>query len=324
MPEPIAPDDAVVRVDATGVCGSDLHVYRGRIEMQPGFTIGHEYVGTVVAAAEAVTRVKVGDRVAGCFLTACGICARCIRGEYQRCVESRTFGFGDALGALQGTQAEYALVPRANLVFRGVPEGISDEVALFAGDVMGTGYHGVAASGLRAGDTAAVLGLGPVGLCAVQAAHLAGARVIAIDGVEDRLSVAESFGAIPVHMAQQNVRAEVKSLTGGGVDVAIDAVGHPDALETAIRVTRDCGVVQCLGIYAERVEVHLGLDWLKSLTIRGGQANVIAHIDTVLQMLGDGRLDPSPLGTHTMSLDDAPHAYEIFDRREALKIVLRP
>ena len=93
---------------------------------------------------------------------------------------------------------------------------------------------------------------------------------------------------------------------------------------TAIRVTRDCGVVQCLGIYAERAEVHLGLAWLKSLTIRGGQANVIAHIDTVLQMLGDGRLDPSPLGTHTMSLDDAPHAYEIFDRREALKIVLRP
>jgi len=323
VPELIAADDAVVRVEATGVCGSDLHVYRGRIAMQPGFTIGHEYVGTVVEAGDGVTRVKVGDRVAGCFLTACGICPRCMRGEYQRCVESRTFGFGAALGSLQGTQAEYALVPRANLVLRAVPDGVSDEIALFAGDVMGTGYHGVEASGLRAGDTAAVIGLGPVGLCAVQAAHLAGARVIAIDRVEDRLALAKAFGAIPLHMGEQDVRAEVKLLTGG-VDVAIDAVGHPDALETAIRVTRECGAVQCLGIYAERAEVHLGLAWLKSLTIRGGQANVIAHIDTVLRMLADGRLDPSPLVTHHMSLDDAPEAYEVFARREALKIVLRP
>ncbi|MGI8572255.1 MAG: zinc-dependent alcohol dehydrogenase [Solirubrobacteraceae bacterium] len=323
VPELIAADDAVVRVEATGVCGSDLHVYRGRIAMQPGFTIGHEYVGTVVEAGDGVTRVKVGDRVAGCFLTACGICPRCMRGEYQRCVESRTFGFGAALGSLQGTQAEYALVPRANLVLRAVPDGVSDEIALFAGDVMGTGYHGVEASGLRAGDTAAVIGLGPVGLCAVQAAHLAGARVIAIDRVEDRLALAKAFGAIPLHMGEQDVRAEVKLLTGG-VDVAIDAVGHPDALETAIRVTRECGAIQCLGIYAERAEVHLGLAWLKSLTIRGGQANVIAHIDTVLRMLADGRLDPSPLVTHHMSLDDAPEAYEVFARREALKIVLRP
>ncbi len=291
--------------------------------MQPGFTIGHEYVGTVVEAGDGVTRVKVGDRVAGCFLTACGICPRCMRGEYQRCVESRTFGFGAALGSLQGTQAEYALVPRANLVLRAVPDGVSDEIALFAGDVMGTGYHGVEASGLRAGDTAAVIGLGPVGLCAVQAAHLAGARVIAIDRVEDRLALAKALGATPLHMGEQDVRAEVKLLTGG-VDVAIDAVGHPDALETAIRVTRECGAVQCLGIYAERAEVHLGLAWLKSLTIRGGQANVIAHIDTVLRMLADGRLDPSPLVTHHMSLDDAPEAYEVFARREALKIVLRP
>lgn len=291
--------------------------------MQPGFTIGHEYVGTVVEAGDGVTRVTVGDRVAGCFLTACGICPRCMRGEYQRCVESRTFGFGAALGSLQGTQAEYALVPRANLVLRAVPDGVSDEIALFAGDVMGTGYHGVEASGLRAGDTAAVIGLGPVGLCAVQAAHLAGARVIAIDRVEDRLALAKALGATPLHMGEQDVRAEVKLLTGG-VDVAIDAVGHPDALETAIRVTRECGAVQCLGIYAERAEVHLGLAWLKSLTIRGGQANVIAHIDTVLRMLADGRLDPSPLVTHHMSLDDAPEAYEVFARREALKIVLRP
>src|SRR6476620_7945769 len=310
-PELGAPDDAIVRIDATGVCGSDLHIYHGRLTIEPGFTIGHEYVGTVTATGDAVTRVKVGDRVAGCFQTACGMCFHCMRGEYQRCVESRSFGLGATMGALQGTQAEYALVPRANLVLQRVPEGVSDDVALFAGDVMGTGYHGVAASGLQAGEVAAVLGLGPVGLCAVQAARLAGARVIAVDSVEQRLAVAESFGATPVHLTEQDVRGEVKKLTAGrgGVDVSIDAVGHVDVLDMAIRLTRACGRVQCIGIYAERGEIHLGLAWLKSLTLRGGQANVIAHLDPVLEMLADGRLDPAPLVTHHMKLADAPEAY---------------
>jgi 2-desacetyl-2-hydroxyethyl bacteriochlorophyllide A dehydrogenase len=326
MPELQAPDDAVVRIDATGVCGSDLHIYHGRLKIEPGFTIGHEYVGTVLEAGDAVTRVSVGDRVAGCFQTACGNCFHCMRGEYQRCVESRSFGLGATMGSLQGTQAEFALVPRANLVLQRVPDGISDDVALFAGDVMGTGYHGVASSGLQAGETAAVLGLGPVGLCAVQAALLAGARVLAIDSVEQRLAMAESFGATPLHLTEQDVRSEVKRLTDGrgGVDVTIDAVGHTDVLDTAIRLTRACGRVQCLGIYAERGEIHLGLAWLKSLTVRGGQANVIAHLDPVLSMLAAGQLDPSPLVTHHMSLDEAAQAYELFDRREALKIVLAP
>jgi threonine dehydrogenase-like Zn-dependent dehydrogenase len=230
------------------------------------------------------------------------------------------------MGSLPGTQAEYALVPHANLALRAVPDGVSDDVALFAGDVMGTGYHGVLESGLRAGEVAAVLGLGPVGLCAVQVAKLQGARVIAIDSVEQRLALAESFGATPLHLGEQDVKAEVRRLTEkrGGVDVAIDAVGHPEVLDMAIRLTRSCGRVQCIGVYAERGEVHLGLAWLKSLTIKGGQANVIAHLDHVLSMLTDGLLDPSPLVTHHMRLDDAPEAYAIFDRREALKIVLTP
>jgi 2-desacetyl-2-hydroxyethyl bacteriochlorophyllide A dehydrogenase len=325
-PELLAPDDAVVRIDATGVCGSDLHIYHGRLKIEPGFTIGHEYVGTVLETGDAVTRVQVGDRVAGCFQTACGICFHCMRGEYHRCVESRTFGLGATMGSLQGTQAELALVPHANLVLRPVPDGVSDDVALFAGDVLGTGYHGVAASQLAAGEVAAVLGLGPVGLCAVQAAVLAGARVLAIDSVEQRLAVAESFGATPLHLTEDDVAAEVRRLTDGrgGVDVSIDAVGHPEVLDTAIRLTRACGRVQCLGIYAERGEIHLGLAWLKSLTVRGGQANVIAHVDPVLDMLAAGQLDPSPLVTHHMALDDAAQAYELFDRREALKIVLTP
>lgn len=326
MPELQDSEDVVLRIDASGVCGSDLHIYHGRLPIESGFTIGHEYVGTVLEAGDTVTRVAVGDRVVGAFLTACGSCFHCMRGEYHRCFESRSFGLGSTLGSLQGTQSEFTLVPKANLTLRKIPESIPNDVALFAGDVMGTGYHGVAESGLRAGEVAAVIGLGPVGLCAVQVAQLSGARVIAVDSVEERLKIAESFGAIPVNFAEQDLKAEVKALTEGrgGVDVTIDAVGSPAVLDTALRITRNCGRVQCIGIYAERTEVHMGLAWLKAITLKGGQANVIAHLDRVLSMLATGQLDPSPLVTHHMGLEEAPEAYEIFDRHEALKIVLTP
>jgi threonine dehydrogenase-like Zn-dependent dehydrogenase len=325
-PELLSPDDVVVRIEATGVCGSDLHIFHGRVKIEPGFTIGHEYVGTAIAVGDAVTRIAVGDRVLGCFQTACGECFFCRRGDYHRCVESRTFGHGAALGSLQGTQADMALVPRANLVLRRVPEGMSDETALFAGDVMGTGFHGVVTSGMRPGDVVAVLGLGPVGLCAVQAARALGAaHVFAIDTVEARLAMAAQFGAEPIHMGEQDVRDATRAATEGrGVDVCIDAVGDARVLDTAVRITRACGTVQCTGVYAERAEVHMGLLWLKALTLRGGQANVIGQLDRVLAMLAAGVLDPTPLVTHWMSLDEAGEAYALYDRREALKILLRP
>jgi len=325
-PELLDAGDAIVRIEASGVCGSDLHIYHGRVQVEPGFTIGHEYVGTVVAAGDAVGRVAVGDRVLGCFQTACGECFFCRRGLYHRCVRSRTFGHGATLGSLQGTQADMALVPNANLVLRKVPDGMSADVALFAGDVMGTGFHAVDQSGLRPGDVAAVLGLGPVGLCAVQVARAAGAAlVLAVDAVPERLRVAESFGARAVHLVEEDVKAAARDATEGrGVDVCIDAVGDARALEMAIRLTRACGSVQCIGVYAAREEVHMGLLWLKALTLRGGQANVLGHVDRVLAMMSAGVLDPTPLVTHRMALDEAADAYAIYDRREALKIVLTP
>ena len=172
-PEISDPRDAIVRIEASGVCGSDLHIYHGRVKIEPGFTIGHEYVGTVLATGPDVHSVVAGDRVLGCFQTACGRCYFCRRGAFHKCDHSRTFGHGATLGSLPGTQAEQALVPNADLVLRRLPAGMSDEVALFAGDVMGTGYHAVAESGMRPGDVVAVLGLGPVGLCAAQVARAA-------------------------------------------------------------------------------------------------------------------------------------------------------
>jgi len=325
-PELEAPDDAIVRIEATGVCGSDLHIYHGRVQIEPGFTIGHEYVGTVEAVGDGVTSVAPGDRVLGCFQVACGTCWFCRHGDFHKCDGSRTFGHGATLGNLQGTQADLALVPHANLTLRRVPDGLSSDVALFAGDVAGTGYHATVGAGIRAGDTAVVLGLGPVGLCAVQAAMVAGAaRVVAIDTVEQRLEMARSFGAHPVHLTEQDPRAEVKALTEGrGVDLAVEAVGDPRALELAIRLTRKCGTLSIVGVYAERVEVHMGLAWIKALKIVTGHANVIAHLDPVLELLSTGRLDPTPLVTHHMPLAEAAEAYAIYDRREALKIVLNP
>jgi 2-desacetyl-2-hydroxyethyl bacteriochlorophyllide A dehydrogenase len=325
-PELQARDDAIVRIEASGICGSDLHIYHGRVKIEPGFTIGHEYVGTVIAAGEDVSRVSVGDRVLGCFQAACGTCFFCLRGAFHKCDRARVFGHGELLGDLQGTQADQALVPMANLTLRRVPEGVSDEVALFAGDVMGTGYHAVYESGVRPGDSVAVLGLGPVGLCAVQVAIAAGAGpVYAIDSVDARLDVARQFGAVPVHLTEQRPRDEIRAGTEKrGVDVAIDAVGHPDALDMAVRLTRKAGRVFAIGVYAEPCQVHMGLVWIKALTLGTGHANVIAHVDRVLGMLAAGTLDPSPLVSAHMSLEDAPEAYALYDRREALKIVLTP
>jgi 2-desacetyl-2-hydroxyethyl bacteriochlorophyllide A dehydrogenase len=264
--------------------------------------------------------------VLGCYCSACGKCFFCRRGLFHKCDQGRVFGHGRTLGSLQGAQAELVLVPHADLTLRAVPEGMSDDAALFAGDVMGTGYHAVDQADLEPGDTVAVLGLGPVGLCAVQAAKAAGAaRVIAVDTVAERLAVAKGFGAEPVHLTEEDPRAAVKAATDGrGVDVAIDAVGHPDALDLACRMTRKAGTVSAIGVYAERIQVHMGIVWIKALTLRTGHANVIGHVDRVLAMMASGVLDPTPLVTHHMALADAGEAYEVYDRREALKIVMAP
>jgi alcohol dehydrogenase len=325
-PQLLAPDDAIVRVEASGICGSDLHIYHGRVQIEPGFVIGHEFVGEVIAAGDEVTRVAVGDRVLGTYATACGECFFCRREEFHKCDESRVYGHGATLGSLPGAQAEQVLVPHANLALRKVPEGLSDDVALFAGDVMGTAFHAIDSRPLAEGETVAVLGVGPVGLCAIQAARGAGAsEVIAVDMVEDRLQMADSFGATPVHLTEQDPRAEVKNLTEGrGVDLAVEAVGHPDALDLALRLARKAGTVSATGVYAERVEVHMGVLWIKAITLTSGHANVIKHLDPVLELLSSGELDPSPLVTHHMKLDEAPDAYRVYDNREALKIVLHP
>jgi 2-desacetyl-2-hydroxyethyl bacteriochlorophyllide A dehydrogenase len=307
-PELLAPDDAIVRVEATAVCGSDLHIYHGRHPVEPGFVIGHEFVGEVVAAGDDVDRVAVGDRVIGCFLVACGRCFFCQRGLYHLCDELRIFGHGEISGNLPGAQAEQVLVPHANLVLRRAPADLGADAALFAGDVMNTGFHGVREADVSPGETVAVLGMGPVGLCAVQAARHAGAeRVIAVDSVPERLEMAREFGAEPVHLTEEDPRAAVKAATEGrGVDACVEAVGSEQALDLAIRLTRKAGTVSIVGVHGQRCQVHMGLLWNKGTTLRAGVANVIGHVDEVLELIASGELDPSPIVTHHLPLESAP------------------
>ena len=264
-PEPIEPDDAVVTVEAAGVCGSDLHIYHGRHPGRAGLHDRPRVRRHVTAAGDAVDGVAEGDRVIGSFVTACGECYFCRLGLFHHCEQQRIFGHGEISGRLPGAQAEQVLVPHANLVLRHAPDGLADDAALFAGDVMNTGYFGVKQSGLKEGETAAVLGLGPVGLCAVQAARRAGAaEVIAIDSVPERLEMARRFGATPVHLTEQDPRAEVKAATEGrGVDVCVEAVGSAQALDMAVRLARRVGRISMLGVHGKPCEVHMGLVWNK-------------------------------------------------------------
>jgi len=325
-PEPTleSDGDAIVRIEATAVCGSDLHIYHGRHPVEPGFTIGHEFVGEVIDTGDAVTGVAIGDRVTGCFHDACGECWYCHNRLFHVCDNLRIFGHGKISGSLEGSQAEQVLVPHADMLLRRAPAELSADAALFAGDVMNTGFDGVRQAGLKPGETIAILGMGPVGLCAVQAARAAGAgQIIAVDSIPERLEMARDFGASPVHLTEEDPRGAVKEATEGrGADVTIEAVGNPQALEMAIRLARKAGVVSVIGVHGQRCEVHMGLLWNKGVTMRAGVANVIANVDEVLGLIVSGELDPSPIISHHMKLDEAADAYAAYDRREALKIVL--
>ncbi len=298
-PELTSGDEALVRVTAAGVCGSDLHIFHGRHPVEPGFTIGHEFTGEVLEVGGDVTSVAPGDRVTGSFVTACGHCFFCHHGQFHHCTDQRIFGHGKISGDLQGAQAERLVVPRADMTLRKVPDGLADDVALFAGDVMNTGVFAVRSADLQPGESVVILGMGPVGLCTVQAARHAGAsKVIAVDGVAERLDVAESFGAIPVHLTEQDPRAEIKTHTEGrGADVGVEAVGTPEALDLALRLTRRAGKLAVIGVHGKPCEIHMGLLWNKSLTVTTGLANVLAHFDDTLGLLAAGELDPSPLVT---------------------------
>jgi threonine dehydrogenase-like Zn-dependent dehydrogenase len=327
-PEIEEASDVLLRVDRAAICGTDLHPYHGRLEIEEGFVLGHEYMGTIEEKGDAVTQFEEGDRAVGSFFVSCGKCWFCRRGLFMKCMAIRVFGLGMAFGDLSGAQSEYMRVPEADLTLRKMPDnGLGDEDVLFIGDILTTGFDAVKKAGMQAADVVAVVGCGPVGLCTVMSAVALGAgRVVAIDMVEDRLKLAESLGAIAVNPNENDPEDVVRDMTEWrGADVVVEAVGHEAALNSAFTLVRQGGTISVPGMYVEdKTSIPIGDMWLKNINMVTGVANIQGHMDELLELVRDGRIDPKVIISHRLSLDEAAKGYELFDNKEALKVVLDP
>jgi threonine dehydrogenase-like Zn-dependent dehydrogenase len=330
LPEPAIeePTDALVRVTTAAICGSDLHFYHGKAPLLPGDPLGHEGVGVVEEVGPEVAGFAPGDRVVIAFDIVCGECWFCLRGQHSLCESFRNLGAGTFGGELGGTQAERVRVPNATHNLLRIPDGMEDERALFVGDILTTGFYGAAVAGIRAGDTVAVIGAGPVGFFAAQSARLHDpARVAVLDMQADRLGLVERMGFTPINVTERNAQSAMFELTEGrGADVVIEAVGAVPAFETAMEVVRSGGTICVIGMYVtESVELQLGVAWTRMLRfVFGGICPVHAWWKDAMRAVADGRIDPFPIISHTMPLEEAPGGYELFDTRQATKVVLKP
>ncbi|MET8430702.1 alcohol dehydrogenase catalytic domain-containing protein [Nocardia sp. NPDC004860] len=330
VPIPVisAPTDILLRVERTAICGTDLHPYEGRLELESDIILGHEFLGTIEAVGAAVTHFAEGDRAVASCVVNCGSCYQCRRHQPGNCAGGRIFGLGLALGDLAGGQAEYIIVPNADITARAVPNGgqASDDDILFAGDIMTTGYEAVARA-MRPGDSVAVVGAGPVGLCAAMAAVALGAgQVIVVDRVKDRLKEAERYGAIGVDAAENDATDAVLDLTDWrGADLVVDAVGHESALVSAISMVRAGGTLSIPGVYTEEsLTLPFSELYLKGVKVEMGVSHITEYMDEVIALMGAGKISPSGIISHRMGLSEAAEAYRIFEAREATKIVLDP
>lgn len=328
IPQIGSPTDILLKVERTAICETDLHPYEGRLEIEPDIVLGHEFLGTVVAAGDAVGQFTEGDRVVSSCVVSCGACYQCRRHQPGNCAGARIFGLGLALGDLVGGQAEYVVVPNADLTARRIPDAgvANDDDILFAGDIMTTGYEAVARA-MRPGDTVAVVGAGPVGLCAAMAARALGAgQVIVVDRVQARLKEAENLGAVGVNATEVDPGDAVLDLTDWrGADVVVDAVGHESALLSAIPLLRAGGTLSVPGVYTEdSIDMPFGELYLKGITVQMGVSHITEYIDEVIALSCAGKLNPSSIISHRMGLSEAAEAYRMFEAREATKIVLDP
>jgi alcohol dehydrogenase len=320
------PTDALVKIDTTTICGTDLHILKGDVPtVDEGRTLGHEAVGTVVETGSAVMNVREGDKVLVSCISACGRCAYCKRGMYSQCLN----GGGWILGHLvDGVQAEYARVPFADNSLYEVPEGLSDEQVLFLADILPTGFEiGVLNGTVKPGDTVAVIGAGPVGLAAIMTARLYGpGRILAIDLADSRLKRAREFGADEtINNSSENAVERVMEVTDGlGADVVMEAVGLPATFELCTELVRPGGRVANIGVHGQPATLHLETLWIKSITITTGLVDT-SSTPTLLKLVSEGRLDPRSFATHRFKLDEIMDAYDVFAdaaHTNAMKVVL--
>ena len=318
--------DAIVRVDATTICGTDLHIMKGDLPAtKDGRILGHEAVGTVESVGSAVKNVKPGDRVLVSCVSACGTCRFCREGRYGQCLG----GGGWILGyMIDGTQAEYVRVPFADTSTYPVPDGVADEDLLMLADILPTSYEvGVLNGHISPGDVVAVVGAGPIGLSAMMTAQLfSPSHIVAIDLADTRLEAAKRFGAdVVVNSGRDDPLKVVQKLTDGlGADVAIEAVGIPATFELATALIRPGGRVANIGVHGKPATLHLETLWTRDVTITTGLVDTFST-PTLIRLLAGGQLNTSVFVTQRFALDDMMAAYDTFDRAAetgALKVVL--
>jgi alcohol dehydrogenase len=329
-PEIIGDDDVIVRVDATTICGTDLHILKGDVPaVHHGRILGHEAVGTVIEVADGVQTLTEGDRVLVSCISACGTCRFCREERYGQCLGTGGWILGHKI---DGTQAEYVRVPFADTSTYRIPDGVSDEEILMLADILPTGYEvGVLNGGVRPGDLVTVVGAGPVGLAAIAGAQLfSPSHIVAIDLSDSRLEAAKHLGAdVVVNSSRENPLHVLRDLTGDlagrlGADVSIEAVGTPQTFELAVKLVRPGGRVANVGVHGEPATLHLEDEWIRDLTITTGLVDTYST-PTLMRLVTSGQLNAGRFITHHFGLDEFEEAYDVFGRAAdtgALKVVL--
>lgn len=354
-------DDIIVRITTTAICGSDLHMYRGGIPTRKDFVIGHEPMGIVEEVGPAVTKVKKGDRVVIPFNVSCGECFYCQNEMESQCDNSNDnpaldsgayLGYTERYGNFPGGQAEYLRVPYGNYMPFLIPESceLEDESLLFLSDVLPTAYWSIENSGMKEGDTVAVLGAGPIGLMVQKFAWMKGAkRVIAVDHLDYRLKHSVKMNNVEVYNFEQydDMGSHIKEITNGGVDVVIDCVGMDgkmsmvekveqklklqggtlSAIDISINAVRKFGTIQLTGVYGSIYNMFpLGNIFERNVSLKMGQAPVIHYMPILFDKITNGEFDPKEIITHSVPLDKASDAYKTFHdhEEESIKFVLKP
>jgi alcohol dehydrogenase len=326
-PTILEPTDAIVRIDSSTICGTDLHILKGDVpETVPGTVLGHEAVGTVQEVGAAVTTVAPGDRVLMSCVSSCGRCRFCKEARYGQCLGGGGWIFGHLIN---GLQAEYARVPFADNSVYKVPDQLSDEQVLFLADILPTSYEVGVLNGMVApGDVVAIVGAGPIGLAGILTAKLyTPGTIVAIDLADSRLDSARLFGADEtINNGSEDAVARVMELTDGlGADVAFEAVGVPQSFELSAELIRPGGRVANIGVHGCSAELHLEKLWIRDVTITTGLVDTFS-IPQLMRLIASGRLDPSLFATHRFALGDTMAAYDTFAdaaNTGALKVVLQ-
>ncbi|KAH7489979.1 hypothetical protein FOMA001_g3882 [Fusarium oxysporum f. sp. matthiolae] len=330
IPQIQDPRDAIVKVTAAGLCGSDLHFYRGHIKTPGGFIPGHEIVGEIHSVGSSITKFKPGDSVVSSFTTQCGNCFYCRKKQTSRCSEYRLFGNKSTPRDIDGGQAEYVRVPYANTTLSHAPKTIPEKILVLMGDVFPTGYYCASRflSKMERQEAkesvVAVVGCGPVGICAIASALEWSDTVFAIDMVPERLAEAEKIGARPLLLTDNPVDAIKAATNGRGADVVLEVVGGPEPFQLCLDLVRPFGAISSVGVQSKPLTLHGPTLYGKNVKIEWGRCPVYAIFDDALLCLVKVQDKVAFLCDTQMRLEDAADAYEIFSDRKVHKIILIP